>query len=100
MQTETQNCMRAWPPGPGSDFPRPAGNLAETVAVPALFSADGQYLAAFVVAAGRAGDMRRNGAATLRALAELRGLPAIGRPPRAQPHFRSFAFWDSHNDER
>jgi hypothetical protein len=61
-----------------------------------LLSADRQNLPPFVVTAGGAGDMRRNGAAALRAFAQLRGMPAICSSARAQPHFRSFTFWDSH----
>jgi hypothetical protein len=40
--------------------------------------------------------MRRNGAAALRALVQMRRVPAICGFARAQPHLRSFAFWDSH----
>ena len=40
--------------------------------------------------------MRRYGAAALRALVQMRRVPAICGFARAQPHLRSFAFWDSH----
>ena len=40
--------------------------------------------------------MRRDGAAALRALVQLRRLPAMRRLARAQAHLRSFAFWNSH----
>ena len=61
--------------------------------------ADGQDLAALVIAAGRAGGVRRDGAAALGALVELRRLPAMRGLARAQSHLRSFAFWDSHKSE-
>jgi hypothetical protein len=34
----------------------------------------------------------------LRAFIELRRAPAMGCFPRAQPHLRSFTFWDSHKN--
>src|SRR5450432_3705633 len=61
-----------------------------------LAGVDRQYLAAFVISTGRAGGVRWNGAPALRALVELRRLPAMRRFASAQPHLRSFAFWDSH----
>ncbi len=56
----------------------------------------GQDLASFIIAAGRTGRMRSDGAAALRALVELRRPPAVRRLARAQPHLRGFAFWNSH----
>jgi len=40
--------------------------------------------------------MRRYRAPALRTLVQVRGMPAVRRLPRPQPHFRSFAFRDSH----
>ena len=60
---------------------------------------DRQHLSALVISAGRAGGVRRDRAAALRAFVELRRLPAMRRLARAQPHLRSFAFWDSHKSE-
>ncbi len=40
--------------------------------------------------------MPRDSAATLRALCELRTMPAVGRFASAQAHLGGFAFWNSH----
>jgi hypothetical protein len=45
-----------------------------------------QDLAATVIAARWAGDVRRQAASALRAFVELRGMPAVCRFPRAQSH--------------
>jgi len=55
-----------------------------------------QDLAATVIAAGWAGDVRRHAAPALWAFVELRGVPAVCRFSRAQSHLWCFAFWDSH----
>lgn len=60
--------------------------------------ADAQNLPAFVVTARRAGGMRCYRASTLRAFVQLRGLPAMRRFARAQPHLRGFAFRNSHGE--
>ena len=57
---------------------------------------DRQDLAALVIAAGRAGGVRSDRAAALRAFIELRRLPAMRCLARAQAHLRGFAFWNSH----
>jgi len=50
------------------------------------FALDGQDLAAFVIAAGRANRMAPHGAAALRALGQLGPMPAVGCFAGAQPH--------------
>jgi len=57
---------------------------------------DGQHLPATVIAALRAGGVRRDAAAALAAFAQLAGVPAVCGLARAQAHLRGFAFWDSH----
>jgi hypothetical protein len=47
---------------------------------------DGQHLAAAVVATGRARDMAAYTTAALRALGQLRCMPAVCCLPRAQAH--------------
>jgi hypothetical protein len=61
-----------------------------------LESLDRQNLTAFVIAAGRAGAMRRNRAAALAALAELGSVKTVGGFARAQPHFGHLSFWNTH----
>ena len=63
-----------------------------------LLRVDGQDLPALVVATGRAGSMRGDSAAALRALVELRGHPAVGCLAGAQPHLRSFTLGNSHGE--
>ena len=65
-------------------------------APPTLPRVDGEYLAAFVVATGRACGMRGDSAAALRALVQLRSYPTMRCLACAQPHLRDFAFWNSH----
>ena len=55
-------------------------------ATPTATCLDRQHLPAFVVAAGRTGGVRRRRAAALRALVQLRAMPAVGRFARAQAH--------------
>jgi hypothetical protein len=57
---------------------------------------DGEDLATFVVAAGGAGDVARHRAAALAAFIQFRRVPAVAGFAGAQPHFRGFAFWNSH----
>jgi hypothetical protein len=71
-------------------------DLRDATAPTTLTSVNRQYLAALVITTGRAGGVRLDGAAALRALVKLRRLPAMRCFARAQPHLRSFAFWDSH----
>ena len=65
---------------------------------PVTLRADAQDLATLVIAAGRAGGVRGDGAAALRALVQLRRLPAMRSLAGAQAHLRSFAFGDSHGE--
>jgi hypothetical protein len=59
---------------------------------------DGQNLAPFIITAGRANGVAADGAAALRALGQLRAMPAIGRFALSQSHLRSFSFWNSHGE--
>jgi hypothetical protein len=61
-----------------------------------LLSFHGQHLSAFVVTTRPARSVRRHSAATLRALIQVRRMPAVRRLARAQAHLRRFAFWNSH----
>src|ERR1700716_1527265 len=58
--------------------------------------ANAQHLPAFVIAAGRASRMRGDGSTALRALVQLRCLPAMRGLARAQAHLRNFSFGNSH----
>src|SRR5438094_3214591 len=78
--------MRAFFPNPKTKFKK----------LKPLCRFDRQDLAAFVIAARRTGGVRADAASALAAADELRGVPAIGGLARAQPHFRGFAFWNSH----
>ena len=62
-----------------------------------LFCADGENLAFIVISARWAGYVAWNGCAALRALGQLRGLPAVCCLACAKAHFRCFAFRNSHN---
>ena len=77
--------------------PARESGAAESVMRNGLSGLDREDLAAFVVAAGRAGLVRRNGAAALAALVEQRGVKAVGGFARAQPHLGHLAFWNSHS---
>ena len=61
-----------------------------------LFPFDRQDLPAFIITARWTGAVRRNCAAALRALVQLRPVPAVCGLARAQPHLRSLAFRNSH----
>ena len=73
------------------------GDFHPGIKVPAeLFGADRKNLPFIVVTASWASDMAWNGHSALRAFAEFRGLPAVGRFAGAQAHLRGFAFGNSH----
>jgi hypothetical protein len=57
---------------------------------------DGQHLAAFVVAAGRAGAVRWDRAPALAALVQSGCVKAVCGLACAQAHFGHLAFWNSH----
>jgi hypothetical protein len=61
-----------------------------------LCAAYGQNLPAFIVPTGRAGRVRSDGAAALRALIHPRRMPGIRRSTGAEPHLRSFTLRNSH----
>jgi hypothetical protein len=57
---------------------------------------DAYYLSPFVIPTRWADRVSRYAAAALRALVQLRCMPAMAGFARAQSHLRRFAFWDSH----
>jgi hypothetical protein len=57
---------------------------------------DIEHLATAVGSAGGAGGVGGQSVSALRALAEFRGMPAVGGLPRPEAHLRSFTFGDSH----
>src|SRR5215813_5156675 len=61
-----------------------------------LFALKREHLSSAVVTARRASDMRGNGAPALGTFVQMRGMPAVRRLSRAQPHLGCFAFWNSH----
>jgi hypothetical protein len=64
--------------------------------LPKLFPLYRQHLSPAIITAARASGMRHYRAPALRTLIQVRGMPAVRRLPRPQPHFRSFPFRDSH----
>jgi hypothetical protein len=66
------------------------------VLLPKLFPLYRQHLSPAIITAARANGMGHYRTPALRTLIQGRGVPAVRRLPRPQPHFRSFAFRDSH----
>lgn len=61
---------------------------------------DFENLAAFIITAAGACDVRGGGTSALGAHVELPGTPFLACATEALFHFRRFAFWDCHSELR
>ena len=77
-------------------FSRPRREAGAAEAWKVRLRADGQDLAAGIIAANRARPMGLNRAAALPALSQLRSMPAERGFVRAKTHLRFLALWNSH----
>jgi len=71
-------------------------NIANWRSALPILCANTKHLSAPIITAGWANRMRRHGAAALRAVPELRRMPAIRWFACAQSHRRGLTFWDDH----
>src|ERR1041385_9427712 len=78
-----------------SAFGAGALDVQRWVLLPKLLPLYRQHLSPAIITAARANGMGHYRTPALRTLIQGRGVPAVRRLPRPQPHFRSFAFRDS-----